>query len=157
MLQFSYIEGEKCFSEFQRPPPRSACLYPRALVLLFSEKPRFLFFFFHTGRDFRQIPCSRRETNAERGRAAMGASRAVGEHVLRFITEEKSHSFSTLARSRYEQVRCLSSVHSHFTLPRANFTFSTLKTRFNKPFHFAGRPYESAAWTHNLDFTHFFF
>lgn len=86
-VNFLTFRGESAFSECQRPPRRSASpVSLRISAPFYSEKPRFIPR--RTGRDLRQTL-----SDAERGRAAIGASRAVGEHVLRFIAEEKKPQF----------------------------------------------------------------
>lgn len=124
-VTFLTFRGKSAFPSVSALRPAVPCLYPRALVLLFFfPRSRVLSLFTPVEiSDGFSAAASRRETNAERGRAPIGASRAVGEHVLRFIAEEKSHSFSTLARSRYEQSQMSLLGAQPFHTPTSQFHF----------------------------------
>lgn len=127
MYSFSYI-GEKCFSKFHYPP---LCLYPRALVpfeeaTAFSDQMRF------KGDFFQQW-----ETNTEK-ESKHSLSNSPKTCVLGHLN---SHSLT----SWVSQMSLLGAQPFH--TPTNNFTFSTLKTRFNKPFSF----HRQTLWKRRMD------
>lgn len=112
----------------------------------------FNYFFFYQKR-FERVFLQSQKTDAKQ-QSKYGLSNDPITRPLLYQREKKPQFLNSHSLMLWvSQMSILSAQPFH--APTSNFTFSALKTRFNKPFRFTVRPYESAVWPHDLHFTHY--